>query len=340
MEIHSMSHTGNTAVILQSAGLLALLFVLPDIALCQRAEAPALAYKQVEQWPMPSTSAAGAPGPWNFGQVSAVAVTATGNILVLHRGAHPILEFESSGEFVRSWGDGMISEGKVFTIAPGYRVAGRTIHSAVYGPAGCASCGAHSIRVDREGNIWLVDASGHVVYKMNQQGRVIMQLGTKGVSGAGHNTFNLPTDVAFAPNGDIYVSDGYANERVVKYSPEGKYLLEWGRRGSGPGEFTLPHNLAVDGMGRVYVTDRENRRIQVFDSTGKFLDQWADVGGISALFLTKEQQLWGGGTLFDLDGKVLGKLPGGVGGHGVTVAASGDIYVAQLSGVVQKFIKE
>jgi DNA-binding beta-propeller fold protein YncE len=93
-------------------------------------------------------------------------------------------------------------------------------------------------------------------------------------------------------------------------------------------------------MGRVYVTDRENRRIQVFDSTGKFLDQWADVGGISALFLTKEQQLWGGGTLFDLDGKVLGKLPGGVGGHGVTVAASGDVYVAQLSGVVQKFIKE
>jgi hypothetical protein len=113
-----------------------------------------------------------------------------------------------------------------------------------------------------------------------------------------------------------------------------------GKRGSGPGEFTLPHNLAVDGMGRVYVTDRENRRIQVFDSTGKFLKQWADVGGISALFLTKEQQLWGGGTLFDLDGKVIGKLPGGVGGHGVAVAASGDVYVAQLSGVVQKFIKE
>lgn len=289
---------------------------------------------------MPSTSAVGAPGPWNFGQVSAVAISANGNVLVFHRGAHPILEFESSGKFVRSWGDGMISEGKAFTIAPMYQVEGRTIHSAVYGPAGCTSCGAHSIRVDREGNIWAVDASGHVVYKMNQQGRVIMQLGTKGVSGTGHNTFNLPTDVAFAPNGDIYVSDGYANERVVKYSANGKYLLEWGKRGTGPGEFFLPHNVAVDGMGRVYVTDRENRRIQVFDSNGKFLKQWQGVGGISALFITKEQQLWGGGTLFDLDGKVLGELPGRAGGHGMAVADSGDIYVAQLSGVVQKFIKK
>jgi peptidylamidoglycolate lyase len=194
--------------------------------------------------------------------------------------------------------------------------------------------------VDREGNIWLVDATGHVVYKMNQQGHVIMQLGTKGVSGTGHSTFNLPTDVAFATNGDIYVSDGYANERVVKYSPQGKYLLEWGKRGTGPGELFLPHNLAVDGSGRVYVTDRENRRIQIFDANGKFLKQWEGVGGISALFITKEQQLWGGGTLFDLDGKVLGRLPGRSGGHGMTVSDSGVIYVAQLSGVVLKFVKQ
>jgi DNA-binding beta-propeller fold protein YncE len=195
--------------------------------------------------------------------------------------------------------------------------------------------------VDHEGNIWAVDATGHVVYKMNQQGRVIMKLGTKGVSGTGHNTFNLPTDVAFAANGDIYVSDGYANERVVKYSRDGKYLLEWGERGSGPGQFTLPHNLAVDARGRVYVTDRENRRIQVFDSNGKFLNQWVDVGGISALFMTKDQHLWAGRTLFDLDGKVLGQLPQpSEGGHGMAVTDAGDVYVAQLNGTVQKFIKE
>jgi len=195
--------------------------------------------------------------------------------------------------------------------------------------------------VDSEGGIWLVDATGHVVYKMNQQGQVIMQLGTKGVSGAGHDTFNLPTDVAFAPNGDIYVSDGYANERVVKYSPRGEYLLEWGKRGSGPGEFTLPHNLAIDAKGRVYVTDRENQRIQVFDSNGKFLKEWAGVGGISALFITQDQKLWAGGALFDLDGNLIGRLPGSsAGAHGMAANDSGDVYSAQLSGSVEKFVTE
>ncbi len=326
---------------LRNLSLLALVLILPGIALCQRGEAPTLAYRAVEPWPLPATSAIGAPGPWNFGQVSGVAINSNGNVLVLHRGAHPILEFESTGKFVRSWGDELISDGKAFTLAPEDQVEGRTIHSAVYGPAGCAACGAHSIRVDREGSIWLVDATGHVVYKMNQQAQVIMQLGSKGVSGTGRDTFNMPTDVAFAPNGDIYVSDGYANERVVKFSRRGEYLLEWGKRGSGPGEFTLPHNLAIDAQGRVYVTDRENQRIQVFDSHGKFLKEWAGVGGISALFMTKDQQLWAGGALFDLDGTLIGKLPGSSGGaHGMAATDSGDVYSAQLSGSVEKFVRQ
>ncbi len=129
------------------------------------------------------------------------------------------------------------------------------------------------MRVDQEGNIWVVDAGGHVVYKMDQEGRVIMQLGTKGVSGMDVNTFNLPTDVAFAPTGDVYVSDGYGNARMVKYSHDGQYLLQCGTRGTGPGEFGLPHNLVVDAQGKVYVTDRDNQRIQVFDANGKFLSQ-------------------------------------------------------------------
>ena len=129
---------------------------------------------------------------------------------------------------------------------------------------------------------------------MNAQGRVILQLGTKGVSGADSTHFNLPTDVAFATNGDIYVSDGYGGARVVKYSADGEYLLEWGKRGTGPGEFGLPHNLVADAQGRVYVTDRDNQRIQVFDSKGKFLDQWKDVGGVSTLFMTKDQRIWTG----------------------------------------------
>ena len=201
-----------------------------------------LAYRVVE-WPTPATSAAGFPAAWNLIQASSVAVTASGNVLVFHRGAHPILEFESGGKFVRSWGDGMISEGKVAAIPKGNWAPDRSHYSAVYGPPGCASCGAHSVRVDPQGNIWVVDAAGHVIYKMNQDGKEIMRLGTKGVAGSSPSTFNLPTDIAFAPNGDLYVSDGYGGARVVKFSRDGKYLLQWGKRGTGPGEFELPHNV-------------------------------------------------------------------------------------------------
>jgi DNA-binding beta-propeller fold protein YncE len=305
------------------------------------AEIPSLPHKLVE-WPAPPISAAGAPGAWNFIQVSSVAVTARGTVLVLHRGAHPILEFDNDGKFVRSWGDTLFSEGKVAAIPEANWTEAKSHYSAVYGPAGCTACGAHSVRVDPQGNIWVIDAPGHVVYKLNSEGKEIMRLGSKGVSGTGPHNFNLPTDVAFAANGDLYVSDGYGSARVVKYSRDGKYLLQWGTRGKGPGEFGLPHNLVTDAQGRVYVTDRDNQRIEVFDANGKFLNQWTDTGGVSGLFMTKDQRIWTGGTLRDLDGKILGRLsgPGTAGAHGVAATDSGDVYLAQLSGVVQKFVKQ
>ena len=304
--------------------------------------AATLGYKEVPDWPIPATNAAGTPAVWNFIQVSGVAIDVRGHIVILHRGAHPLLEFESNGKFVRSWGNVMFSEGKVAAIAAGDRVPGRSVYSAVYGPAGCDSCGAHSVRVDPEHNIWVVDATGQVIYKMDPQGKVIMQVGQKGVAGTGHNTFNLPTDVAFAPNGDFYVTDGYANARVVKFSHDGKYLLEWGTRGTGPGQFELPHNVVVDALGRVYVTDRENRRIEVFDANGKFLNQWLTIEGVSGLVMTKDQHLWAGAVLLNLEGQVVGRLPNGsaASGHGVAVSDSGDVYLAQLSGKVQKFVKQ
>jgi DNA-binding beta-propeller fold protein YncE len=306
-------------------------------------DAPPMGYKEVPDWPLQVRNAAGTPGgPWNFIQVSGVAIDAQGHVLVLHRGAHPILEFESNGKFVRSWGDGMFSEGKVAAIAQADRVPGRALYSAVYGPAGCDSCGAHSVRVDPEHNIWVIDAPGQMIYKMDPQGKTIMQLGEKGVVGAGHNTFNLPTDVGFAPNGDFYVTDGYAGSRVVKFSHDGKYLLEWGKRGTGPGEFELPHNVVVDAQGKVYITDRETRRIEVFDSSGHFLNQWPTVEGVSGLFMTKDQRIWAGAVLLNLKGEVVGRLPNGsaAGGHGVAVSGSGDVYLAQLSGKVQKFVRQ
>ena len=309
------------------------------LAVGRLASAQVAEYTEAPAWPDPATSAAGTPAAWNFGQVSGVATSANEYILVLHRGAQPIMLFDSGGRFVRSWGDGLFSNGKVGGIAAGDRVAGQSGYTAVYGPAGCHACGAHAVRVDSDGNIWVVDAPGHVVYKMDPQGRVLMELGSKGVSGTSRNTFNLPTDVGFAPNGDLYVSDGYGNARVVKYTADGQYLLEWGSRGTGPGEFGLPHNLVVDAAGRVYVTDRDNQRVQVFAPDGKFLTEWADIGGNSALFITAEQLIWTGGTLRNLEGDTVATLPGGNGGHGMTVSDAGDVFVAQLAGRVQRFIK-
>jgi DNA-binding beta-propeller fold protein YncE len=298
-----------------------------------------LPYKLLE-FPTPATSAAGFPAPWNFIQVSAVAISAKGTVLVLHRGAHPILEFEPGGKFIRSWGDGLFSEGKVAAIPQSDWAPDRSRYSAVYGAPGCTSCGAHSIRVDPQGNIWVIDAAGHVIYKLNQDGKEIMRLGRKGVAGTGNDTFNLPTDVAFAPNGDIYVTDGYGSARVVKFSRDGKYLLQWGKRGNGPGEFMLPHNVVVDAQGRVYVTDRDNQRIEVFDANGKYLTEWKETGGVSGMVITNDGHIVTGTVLRDLNGKVIGRFPDAQAAHGAAIDKAGSVYLAQLSGIVQKYVKQ
>ena len=297
-------------------------------------------YKLVE-FPTPPTSAAGFPSAWNLIQASSVAITQKGTVLVLHRGAHPILEFDTSGKLLRSWGDGLISEGKVAAIPESNWAPTRSHYSAVYGPAGCSSCGAHSVRVDPQGNIWVVDATGHVIYKMNPEGKEIMRLGTRGAVGAGPSNFNLPTDIAFAPNGDLYVTDGYGGARVVKFSKDGKFLLEWGKRGTGPGEFGLPHNVVVDGQGRVYVTDRDNQRIQIFDANGKYLSEWSKTGGVSGLAMTRDgHRMITGAVVRDLSGNVVVKLPEAQAAHGAAEDAAGSIYLAQLSGIVQKYVKQ
>ena len=291
------------------------------------------------EWPAPATSVAGFAAPWNLIQASSVAIGPTGNVLVLHRGAHPILEFDPAGKFLRSWGDGLFSEGKVAGIPKNNWAPDRSRYSAVYGPAGCTSCGAHSVRVDPQGNIWLVDAAAHVIYKMSPDGRELMRLGTKGTPGAGHSTFNLPTDVAFAANGDLYVTDGYGGARVVKYSREGKYLLEWGKRGAGPGEFLLPHAVVLDAQGLVYVSDRDNQRIQIFEPNGRFLREWTGTGGVSGMAMIGDGRIVTGNVVRDLTGTVVMKLPDAAAAHGATADGAGNIYLAQLTGIVQKFVK-
>src|SRR5262249_16974389 len=161
---------------------LVLLFGFLSVALCQprknarriESDIPVLNYEHVD-WPTDATSVAGFPaGPWNFIQVPAVAAGANGNLLLLHRGAYPVMEFRPDGMFVRAWGDGMFSQGKVVFVPQANRNSDRSYYSAVYGPAACTNGGVHSVRVDRQKNIWLVDATGHIIFKMDPQGKDIL----------------------------------------------------------------------------------------------------------------------------------------------------------------------
>jgi DNA-binding beta-propeller fold protein YncE len=203
------------------------------------------------------------PDGWKFGRVSAVTVDSAGEVYVFQRGkkADPVVVFDAKGQYLRSWGRGMIGN-------------------------------AHGMRAGRDGNIWVTDNGDHQVLKFDRTGKVLLKLGKRGQAGTDAETFNRPTDIAFAPSGEVYVSDGYGNSRVVKFTADGKYLMDWGKRGTKPGEFNTPHSIGVDSKGRVYVSDRENNRIQVFDANGKFLRQWNHLGATQNLFVTPEDEMW------------------------------------------------
>jgi peptidylamidoglycolate lyase len=136
----------------------------------------------------------------------------------------------------------------------------------------------HGLKVDINDNIWVTDVGLHQVFKFNHQGGLIMKLGEAGVAGNDPAHFNMPTDIAIVEDGSFYVSDGYGNSRIIKFSPAGEYIFEWGKMGSRPGEFNLPHGIELDARGNVYVADRENNRIQEFDGDGKFVQEWIGNG--------------------------------------------------------------
>jgi hypothetical protein len=245
-------------------------------------------YRWIENWPTLPKSMNG--GRW--GEVPAIDVGPDGNIWVIHRcfgmeprgGAtcvgrdqdSPILEFDKSGKLLRHFGDGMF----VFV---------------------------HGSHVDRQGNVWVTDAAiyrdptgarGNQVFKFSPTGKLLMTLGKAGVKGNGPDTFDLPTDVVTAPNGDIFVTDGDApdgqgmNDRVVKFSKDGVFIKTWGKYGSAPGEFNQPHTIAIDSQGRLFVGDRRNNRIQIFDQDGHFLDQWRQFGRPSGIAIGPDDTIY------------------------------------------------
>jgi sugar lactone lactonase YvrE len=155
---------------------------------------------------------------------------------------------------------------------------------------------AHHIRFDREGNVWLADVGLHTVRKFTPDGKLLLTLGTPGVSGVDETHMNKPTDMAITPAGDIFVSDGYGNNRVVHFDRTGKFVKAWGKLGSGPGEFNLPHSICMDSKGRLYVADRSNARIQVFEQSGAFVEQWRNLIIPWGLWITPMDEIWACGS--------------------------------------------
>lgn len=263
------------------------------------------------------------PDGFKFGRVSAVATNREATeVYVFQRGkkADPIVVFDTKGKYLRSWGKGMFGN-------------------------------PHGMRVDREGNVWVTDNGDHQVMKFDRMGKLLLTLGIKGKAGTDASTFNRPTDIAFAPDmRHFFVSDGYGNSRVVKFTIEGKYVSDWGKKGTKPGEFNTPHSIAIDSKGIVYVSDRENNRIQIFDANGKFLRQWDTLGATQNIFITPKDEMWIithrnnienltydtlAGRIMRVDlatGKVLGAMESP--GHWIDAATNGEIYIGSLTGNV------
>ncbi len=212
----------------------------------------------------------------------------------------------------------------------------------------------HNVEInpyDPERHLWVVDL-GHQVFKFTNDGKkLVMHLGEKGVPGWDETHFNMPSSLAFLPDGSFYVADGYVNGRIAKFDKDGNYVSEFGSKGSGPGQFDLVHSIAMDAEGRIYAADRRNNRIQVFDKNGKFLEEWTNVGSPTRLVITEDQSLWMSDAnynrmaKFDLNGVlqtywgVTGKEPGALDNlHNFDVDENGNLFIADAwNNRIQKF---
>ena len=295
------------------------------IASPQALHSQALSYRLVEGWAqLPS-------GVEAWGQTIGVELDADGNLWVFHRcfaencnggreNVAPMLKYDPSGRLLDSWGEGMFNW-------------------------------PHGFFIDADGYIWTSDArgvgdKGHQVMKFTQDGTLLMTLGTAGVAGDGEDTFDGRADVAVAPNGDIFVVDGHGNNRVVKFNKDGEFVMSWGEAGTGPGQFNEPHSVAFDSQGRLFVGDRVNERIQVFDQNGQYLAEWSGIMA-SGMDITEDDVIYvadyqlrlgiviANASDFTEIGFIENAMP-----EGVTVDRMGNVYAGEvLPRNLKKFVK-
>lgn len=300
-----------------------------------------LEYEVLEGWEQ-------LPEGWSFVEVAGVAVDSQDRVYVFNRGAHPMIVFDKEGKFLNAWGEGIFTN-------------------------------AHGIYIDRDDNLWCADNFDHTVRKFTTEGELLMTLGdTEHPSETGFKLnespvthaagpFNMVTNAAIAPDGDLFVADGYGNARVHRFSADGTLKASWGEPGSEPGQFNLPHSIAVDRSGKVYVADRENSRVQIFTAEGELIGIWDWVNRPCDLFIDEQENMYiaelgwslppskvvhfkmmqmppvghdplARVTICDLDGKVQARiggpeplLPGNfIVPHGIWADRRGDFYVGEV----------
>jgi NHL repeat len=282
------------------------------------------AYRVIADW-------AKLPEGWSFRDVAAVAVDRKDQVYVFNRGEHPMIVFDRNGNFLRSWGEGRFPR-------------------------------AHGLHIGPDETLYCTDDGDHTMRRCTLDGKVLLELGIPGrpapyMSGT---PFHRCTHTALSPKGEIYVADGYGNARVHKYTPDGRLLMSWGGPGTRPGQFNIVHNICCDGDGWVYVADRENHRVQIFDGNGRYETQWNNLHRPCGLCAQGDRQPifyigeLGPSTPVNLpwpnigprlsivthDGKLLaelgdphaGEAPGQfIAPHGLAVDSHGDIYVGEVS---------
>ena len=286
-----------------------------------------LLYQPVEDWEK-------LPEGWSFIEVPGVAVDSRDQVYLFNRGEHPVIVCDRDGNVLRTWGQGMFSD--------------RT----------------HGIRIGPDDSVYCVDDKMGTIQKFTSEGKLLMTIGEafKPAPKWGGLPFNRPTQAAVSPvTGDLYISDGYANYRVHRYSPDGKHVLSWGAPGIDAGDFVTPHNLYVDSDDLVYVCDRDNHRIQIFDAHGKFVTMWNNIHRPTCICIDPEDHVIIGELngfenvddcpslghrvgVYDKGGNLLtrfGRPEEGEGPdqfiapHGIDVDSRGDMYVCDVGYTVR-----